>query len=124
MHSAFQEVPMKVLLAIEGSKFSEAASQTLASSMRSEDTQVLVVQVVDPIVYSVPPMMAPDYAPEMAERLKAQFDLAKETVRHAVEFLKNKSFKVEGRVIESEIRAGILDCAAEYHADLIVDRKS
>ena len=111
---------MKILLGIEGSSFSEAATQTLVSYIRPEGAEVLVLQVVDPLVYSVPPMMAPDYAPEMAERLKAQVTYAKETVKRAVELLKSKGFKVEGRVVESEVRAGILDSAAEFNADLIV----
>src|SRR5579872_3132933 len=111
---------MKILLAVEGSSFSEAATQALASYVRPEETEVLVLEVVDPLVYSVPPMMAADYAPEMAERLKTQIENAKKTVKNAVDFLKGKSLRAEGRVIESEVRAGILDAATEYHADLIV----
>lgn len=111
---------MKVLLAIDGSPFSEAAEQMMASHLSPEETEILVVQVVDPVIHSVPPMMAPNYAPEMTERLKKPIEFAKETVKRTVDFLKTKCFKVEGRVVESEVRDGILDCAAEYHADLIV----
>ena len=111
---------MKILLGVEGSPFSEAAVQALGSHVRPEGADVLVLQVVDPIVYSVPPMMAADYAPEMAERLKQQIDHAKQTVKHAVESLKSKGFRAEGRVVESDVRAGILDCATEYMAELIV----
>ena len=64
---------MKVVLAIDGSSFSEAATRALASQICAEGTEVLVLEVVEPIVYSTPPQMARGYVPEMQERLREHF---------------------------------------------------
>lgn len=111
---------MKILLATDGSKFSEAACRTIASELRAQETQVLVLQVVEPLVFSNPPQMAAGYAPEMAVRLQDQVKQARDCVASAAKQLQSAGFKAESRVIESEIRSGILDIAAEWHADLIV----
>ena len=49
---------MKILLATDGSKYSEAATQRLGAMFRSEGAEVLVLQVVEPPVFSAPPQMA------------------------------------------------------------------
>ncbi len=111
---------MKILLAIDGSKYSEAAALTVGSGFRTQDTEVLALQVVEPLVFSTPPQMAPGYAPEMAARLKDQLKQARESVARTTESLRKAGFKVDSRVAENEIRTGILDVAQEWHADLIV----
>ena len=63
---------MKVLLATDGSKFTEATTQSVISLLRAQDSEVLVLQIVEPVVFSTPPHMAPGYAPEMAARLQSQ----------------------------------------------------
>lgn len=111
---------MKILLAIDGSRFSEAAAGVVASHFRGEDTEILVLQVVEPLVFSVPPQMAPGYAPEMAPRLQEELKRAKDSVLQTAGTLRKAGFKAETCVSEKEIRTGILDLAAEWHADLIV----
>lgn len=61
---------MKILLAIDGSKYSDAAARNLASVFRNQSAEVLVVQVVEPLVFSAPPQMAAGYAPELAQGFK------------------------------------------------------
>jgi nucleotide-binding universal stress UspA family protein len=111
---------MKILLAIDGSKYSEAAAQNLISAFRAQSAEVLVLQVVEPLVFSAPPQMAQGYAPEMAVRLQDQLKQAKESVLRTVETVRKAGFKVDSRVLEREVRTGILDVAAEWRADLIV----
>lgn len=111
---------MKILLAIDGSKYSQAATQTLASAFRTQDAEVRVLQVVEPLVFSTPPQMAPGYAPEMAPRLQDQLKQARESVERAAENLRKAGFKADSRVADSEIRTGILDTAGNWHADLII----
>jgi nucleotide-binding universal stress UspA family protein len=111
---------MKILLAVDGSKYSEATVQALISKIRKEDTDVLVLQVVEPRIFSTPPQMAPGYEPELAEIMKEQFQNAQQTVDRSAAALKTAGFKARGRVIEAEPRSGILDLASEWHADLIV----
>jgi len=111
---------MKILLATDGSKYSEAATQSVGSGFRTQGTEVLVLQVVEPLVFSTPPQMAHGYAPEMAARLQDKLKQAKESVARTAEILRKAGFKVDSRVAESEIRTGILDIAGDWHADLIV----
>jgi|SRR6516165_1149588 nucleotide-binding universal stress UspA family protein len=115
-----RETFMKILLATDGSKFSEAATQFVASQFRAEGAEVLVLQVVEPLVFSTPPQMARGYAPEMAERLRDRLKQAKELVARTVETLGKAGFKADSRVAENEIRTGILDTAGDWGADLIV----
>jgi nucleotide-binding universal stress UspA family protein len=111
---------MKILLAVDDSKYSQAAAQALSSGFREAGTEVLVLQVVEPFVFSAPPQMAPGYAPEMATRLQAQLDQARESVARTTECLRQAGFNANSRVVESEIRTGILDIASDWHADLII----
>ena len=111
---------MKILLAIDGSKYSEAATQALASQVRPQGAEVLVLQVVESLVFSTPPQMSPGYAPETAAKQAEPLRQAKESVAHAAEVLRAAGFAVNTRVVEAEIRTAILDVAAGWHADLIV----
>lgn len=111
---------MKILLAIDGSKYSDATVQAVASQIRRENAQVLVLQIVEPRIYSTPPQMAAGYQPEMAEIMKEQFKLAQESVDRSAAALRSAGFEVSTRVLEAEPRTGILDLASEWHADLIV----
>ena len=71
---------MKILIAVDGSEFSHAATQALISQMRPEAAEVFVLRVVEPRIFSIPPQMAPGYAPEQDETLKEVFLHAQESV--------------------------------------------
>jgi nucleotide-binding universal stress UspA family protein len=111
---------MRILVATDGSSFSDAAVKTAAGFALPQDAEVLVLEVVEPLMFFVPPQMAPGYAPEQAERQRELFDLAKKTTAVAAEKLCGMGFKAESRVVESDVRNGILDTAAEWKPDLIV----
>lgn len=110
----------KVLVAIDGTGLADLVVDTLSAQMRPDQTQVLVVQVVEPLVYSVPPEMAPGYTPEMAARRKQAQDVAKQALAHAVEVLQKAGFQADSRLVESEIREGIIHVASEWGANVIV----
>jgi len=111
---------MKILLAVDDSKFSEAATRAVAALIRPQEAQVLLLHIVEPRFYSVPPQMSPGYSPETAEIRKEQRKAAEEAVGRNAQALRNAGFQVETRVGEGEPRSGILDIAAEWHADIIV----
>lgn len=111
---------MKILLAIDGSQYSESTVRALLSEIRKENTEVLVLQIVEPRIYSTPPQMAAGYEPELAEIMKEQFKQAQQTVERAAATLRAAGFRADTRVVEAETRAGILDLAKEWRADLIV----
>lgn len=111
---------MKILLTTDGSTFSESVVQVLTGTIRPQGTEVLVLEVVEPITYTAPPQMAPGYAPEQVERLQEEFRLATSTTAQTAETLRNAGFKASPRVLESDVRSGILEVAAEWKPDLIV----
>lgn len=110
---------MKILLATDGSKFSEAATKAVASRIVPKDTEVLILQAVEPFTFATPPQMAPGYAPEMAERREAQMKEAKASVATATAELQAAGFAVSTRVVEADPKTAILDVAEEWRADLI-----
>jgi nucleotide-binding universal stress UspA family protein len=111
---------MKILLATDGSTFSEAAAQALALQFRPQETEVLVLEVIEPLVYSTPPEMAAGWVPEMAERRKELAKLAEVSLGKAVAILRGAGFKAETRIVDEEVRTGIVGTAEEWKADLIV----
>jgi nucleotide-binding universal stress UspA family protein len=111
---------MKILLAIDDSKFSQLATERLASQFHVQGADVLVLHVVEPLVFSTPPQMAAAYTPEMIARQREQFKRAEDTVARTAKWLRDAGFRqVETRVVETEIRTGILNVAEEWQADLI-----
>ena len=111
---------MKTLLAVDGSSFSQTACELVASQMRPQGSEILVLQIVEPFFYSTPPQMAPGYAPEMAEQLQDALKQAEKSVAQAAQTPRAAGFTVQTRVVEAEVRTGILDVATEWRADLIV----
>lgn len=107
---------MKVLLAIDDSKFSEAAAKSLAEQFRPPDTEVRVLHVVEPIAISEPPQMSPGYYPELEDRLPH----AREIVDRVGKTLSSAGFRVTTSVATGDARSIILEAAAEWHPDLIV----
>ena len=107
---------MKILLAVDDSRFSEAALEAVIAQFSPPDTEVTVLHVVEPITLSSPPEMSPSYAPELEIPVKE----AHELVEREVQKLRAAGFKARGEVETGDIRGKILDAAAELGADLIV----
>ena len=111
---------MKILLATDGSKFSEAAAQATAATIVPKNSEVLILQAVEPLSYSTPPQMAPGYAPELAEKRQEQMNEAKASVAAAAKVLQAAGFAVKTKVVEADPRTAILDISEESRPDLIV----
>jgi len=107
---------MRILLAIDGSSYSEAALQSVIAERRPADGPVRVVCVLQPILATPPPQMASGYAPELEEESVR----ARELVEQAAKRLEQAGFEVDGVVTKGDIRETILDLAEEWKADLIV----
>jgi len=107
---------MKIVLAIDDSKFSEAAAKSLAGQFRPQDTEVRVLHVVEPIVISQPPQMSAGYYPELEDRLPQ----AREVVDRVAKTLSSAGFRVTTSVPTGDARSVILENAEEWNADLIV----
>lgn len=111
---------MKILLATDGSTVAEVAEKTLIAVIRPQGAEVLALEVVEPLVFAAVPQMDPGYAPEQAEKMKEVVGQAKKDTELAAARLRTAGFKAEARVVESDVRNGILDTAAEWQPDLIV----
>jgi nucleotide-binding universal stress UspA family protein len=99
---------LKILLATDGSAFSDAAVHAVAKQISPKGTEVLVLEVVEA------------RGSEFDETPKEHFSHAEESVGRVSRMLAVAGFSVATRVIESEPRVAILDLASEWHADLIV----
>jgi nucleotide-binding universal stress UspA family protein len=107
---------MRILLAIEDSKFSEAALEALLSQFRPEDTEVRVLSVVAPSSLTAPAQMSAEYPPELTDELRHTRNLVKATVKK----LQAAGFEAEASMQDGAIRQIILESAEEFHADLIL----
>ena len=110
----------KVMMAIDSAGLSDLVPAALSKQVIPAETELLVVEVVEPLLYTAPPEMSPGYQPETAARRKEIKIKAKGVLDSAVKVLRNAGFKAEARVVENEIKQGILETAAEWGADLLV----
>lgn len=109
--SVSDEHNFRVLLATDGSDASLAASQFVAQSNWPEDSEVRVVSVVNPVIYSLEEIgLSRGKGTERAHR----------AIGGAVQALKNAPLKVSGEVIAGSVARGIIDRAQNWRADLIV----
>lgn len=107
---------MKILLATDGSKFSDAAARSVARQFRPQDAEVRVLSVVEPISETVPPQMSPHYYPELQDQVAE----AKEMTERTAKMLADAGFEVSTSVVTGDAKAVILEEAADWKADLIV----
>jgi nucleotide-binding universal stress UspA family protein len=106
---------MKILIGIDESKSFGDVLRAIVTQFRTENTEVLVLHVLEPIA-PAPPEMASGYAPE----LEGQKKPARELVERMATELHSAGFKVDTAVEVGDIRETIIDSATEWHADLIV----
>jgi len=107
---------MKILVAIDDSRFSEAAVKTVIQRVPPEGTEVCVLHVVEPV------LVIPDYGGEKQVEAEEQWrrERGKELVTRNEQLLVKEGFKVTTVVEQGDPRLGIVDYAAQWKADLIV----
>lgn len=110
---------VRILLAIDDSTFSEAATGTVIEQARSRDTKVRVLHVVEP-----PPLLVAremgGYEPALETAWEAQSQRGKTLVAKAAKRLRARGLNVTTAVEQGDPKSKILDVAEEWHADLIV----
>jgi nucleotide-binding universal stress UspA family protein len=107
---------MKILLAVDDSKFSEAAVEALLAQFHPGEAEIRVLHVVAPIAVSAPPQMEAGYAPELKDQMQQGHAL----VEGAAHKLRAAGFRASARVETGDIREKIIESAEEWDADLIV----
>ena len=116
---------MRLLLALDSSRFAEAAIHAVFSRVRQDQTQVLVLHAVDwsdfmptpcPVV-GVEPMFS---ARQLESIIGSETQRAQELVKTVAERLRMAAFDASASVREGDPKMVILDCAIEWKADLNV----
>ena len=110
---------MRILLAIDDSKFSVAAVQAVAAQNRPDQTEVRVLHVIEPLPL-YPDGRAWGYGSENTQILEEQREQARELVTLASQSLRDAGFAVTTAIEEGNPKVAIIDSAARWHADLIV----
>jgi len=110
---------MRTLLAIDDSRFSQAAIETVSEQARPQDTDVRILHVVE----SPPLLVAREmggYDPALETALESQKQNAEALVLKAAELLRTRGLKVVATLEVGDPKSKILDVAEEWRADLIV----
>jgi nucleotide-binding universal stress UspA family protein len=110
---------MKVLIAIDGSPFSQAILESVASRPWPANTEFKVLHVVEPPSLLMGREMGA-YDPEFEAVWKALREQAKEIVAKGAAKLRAAKLNVSEQLIEGDPKSQILDVAKEWKADMIV----
>jgi nucleotide-binding universal stress UspA family protein len=99
---------VKVLLATDGSEYSEGAAKFLTSLNFSSDDEIIVLNVISE---------EPSYYPGLKQ---IKQELAPRIIESAVNVLKSVSAKINTVIIESYPDKGILDVVEDSNMDMVV----
>ncbi len=110
---------MKILLAIDDSKFSSAAIRAVEAQARRPDTEVRILHVVEPPTILTAREMGA-YASNLEAEWEKHLKQAEELVANAARILREAGLKESTAVEHGDPKSKIIDIAAEWHADLIV----
>ncbi len=111
---------MKLLLAVDESPFSQEAVQSVIDHFRPKDTQVQVVNVVEPIEAYFSAEWFPHFTPYTEKVEQEREKQADALVENVCAKLGKAGFRSSKIVLRGDARAAILDRASEWKPDLIV----
>lgn len=108
---------MKILLAIDNSRFSETATQTLIAQVRPDQAEVRVLHVIE--VY---PLYPPGkrLGPDLAVASEEHRHQAEELVARSARTLRDAGFRVTTNVEQGDPKVVVLDTAEKWKADLVM----
>jgi len=107
---------MKILIAIDDSKFCEQAVRVISANIQPKGADVRILHILQPITIVPPPQMSAWYMPELEEQAKE----AQKLVKRAADSLAAAGFRVDTAVEKGDVRLNIIDAATSWGADLIV----
>jgi nucleotide-binding universal stress UspA family protein len=110
---------MKILVAIDGSDFSQAALDSVMARPWPPDTEVKILHVVEPPSLLMGREMG-GYDPEFEAVWKALRGQAKHLVEKAAGKMRAAKFNVSTELVEGDPKSQIIDIAHEWRADMIV----
>src|SRR5271154_6538304 len=110
---------MKILLAVDDSKFSDAAVKAVIARAHPKDTEVRVLHVVEPPTLLVNREMG-GFDPGFEAVWQGETKQAMVLVEKTAETLRSHVMKVSTAVEKGDPKSVIIEVSAEWHADLIV----
>jgi len=106
---------MRVLVAVDDSGFAEDLLRAVVAGIRHENTEVMVLHVLQPVDTVPPPEMAQGYAPELEDEKQP----ARALVERIATELSRAGFTAKTEVRIGDVTETVLERAAGWHADLI-----
>jgi nucleotide-binding universal stress UspA family protein len=111
---------MKILLAIDESRFSAAAIRMVIAQNRPGQTQIHVLHVVEPLESPYYPELIQPYPASIADINRSRLKAGRTLASQISEKLRKAGFKVVSSVRSGHVRSIVVDVARKWHADLIV----
>jgi universal stress protein A len=111
---------VRVLVAIDDSAFSEAASNAVIAQLRPENTEVTLLHVLEPFPMALANKLGSKEFPNFAVARVKLRDQAKEHLSRTAQKFRSAGFSISCLLEEGDPRDVILDYAERWPADLIV----
>jgi nucleotide-binding universal stress UspA family protein len=110
---------MKILLAVDDSKFSEAAVQAVISQCKAQGAEICVLHVVDTPSLLVTREMG-GYDPGIEAAWEVQRGLGKELLAKTADIFSASGLKCTTDMQEGDPKSKIIEAADKWGADLII----
>lgn len=113
---------MKILLAVDGSAFSDAAVEEIVKRPWPPDSEIKVITAVEmPIMVGIEPWaVAPDYFEQMESGVRSAAEEVITRAKSKLSAIPDKTVKISSEIIQGSPRQVIVDEAEAWNADLIV----
>jgi len=112
---------MNILIALDDSKFSEAAANALIAQVKTNDTEVHLLHVLEAFPVAMAEKMGSKDFPDFSGARQALRDQARELLTKAAEKFRTAGFKTTTHLVEEDdARDVVLDHAERWPADVIV----
>ena len=111
---------MRILLALDDSRYSAAVRDALIAQAKTSDAEVHLLHVVEPFPIDLAQKLGSRDSPDFAAARLEQRQWAKEMLAHAAGMLCSAGFKVTFSVEEGDARDAILNHSETWRADLIM----
>lgn len=117
---------MKILLAVDGSEYSQAAADETAKRIWSEGSELKIISVIEPTVFAATPLglspygVAPLYSEDVVNINSKKASEAVEDARARIEKGVTKSLKITTETFDGSPKKVIVEEAERWGADLII----
>jgi len=111
---------VKILLAMGDSTASETAMTRLIDQIKTRETEVRLLHVLDPYPERLAKKMGGHDTPDFTAAQRKQREFAGKLLAQATEKLRSAGFLVNSSIREGDVCAVILEEAKRWRADLIV----